>query len=230
MRTTTLLGLCACLALALGGYSLASASKMPARRSLIVNVRGAGESVILTPPDTKHRDELCAYVLTVMQGWPPPYKLGTVPLPDVAASIADVAAHDAPAWPDDTTGARSAVLLAALAYFEGDRFASYVDDGTCNKPGFRLHDARARYGTCDGGLAHSLWQIHEIELADPLEVASATTLTDRTFAAHIALRLARQSLAATGTLQNYTGEWSGPHPKADERLKFALKASAAQPF
>jgi hypothetical protein len=178
----------------------------------------------------QRREALRRYVLSIMQGWTPAVKIETVPLEDLAADIAAVAAADKPAWPGDTTGRRTAVLLAGLAYFEGARFAKYVDDGTCNEPGFRAHNPLAHHGTCDHGKAHSLWQIHEITLLEPREEADAVSLADRRFAAHIALRLARQSIAATGGLRNYTGEWDGPCPKADERLQFVEKALAAHPF
>ena len=229
MRTFLLLGLLIATVVGAAGYSLASTEDSATARSIVHTQRTAAPSDIVAEADHARRDHLRDYVLGVMRTWPSA-KIEMVPLEDVAASIASAVASDEPAWADDTTGARSAILLAALAYFEGARFAKYVDDGTCNELGFVEHNPLAHYGTCDHRLAHSLWQIHEIQLAAPREDATATALLDRDFAAHIALRLARQSLAGTATLRNYTGEWSGPCPKADERLRFADKAWREHPY
>jgi hypothetical protein len=224
---TTILVVAAICALVVVRFSIADAAPQTTTRYSVHTPRTVVDADIVVA-DRSRRDVLREYVLDVMQGWPAA-KIETVPLEDVADSIANVAAADAPAWTDDDTGARSAVLLAALGYFEGARYAKYVDTGVCNRPDFRRL-AIAKHGTCDGGLAHSIFQIHEIELVDPKEKADAVALSDRTFAAHIALRLARQSLASTGSLRNYTGEWSGACPKADERLKFADKAWRAHPY
>ncbi len=160
-------------------------------------------------------------------------------LSDVANDIAFTAVRDEPAWPDDARRDRTALLLASIAFYEGVHFAAYVDDGRCQAWGHYLalrlpvpgDGARyMHYGTCDHGAAQSLWQVHSVTLQNPTEVATSANLLDRRYAAHIALRLARQSLSATGTLRYYTGEWSGPCPKAEDRLSFALREIQAHPY
>jgi len=228
MRTILLLCILGVSGIGFASYSLADVSDPRPTKHSEHNVKSAPQESN-TAQDATRTDSIRRYVVEIMQGWAPA-KIEMAPLEDVAESIAKAAVSDEPAWPDDKTGARSAVLLASLAYFEGARFAKYVDDQTCNERSFQQRNPLAHYGTCDHRLAFSLWQIHEIELSNPHEVASASALKDRDFAAHIALRLARQSLAATGTLRNYTGEWSGPCPKAEDRLSFAEKAFRAHPF
>ena len=183
------------------------------------------------PPASELPDPIKArlslYTLGVMQRWAHAGPAVTaVGCSAVAESIAMAVVR-----PDD------AVLLAALAYFEGARFAEYVDDGLCNDKAWRKTPEGIRLmhigGDCDHGHAHSLWQIHPIEdPASPIYgLCSLETISlSRAAAAGCALEIAKRSLRETGSLMNYTGEWAGPHPKADERLKFARDASAQHPF
>ena len=69
---------------------------------------------------------IAAHLLAIVLGWTP----ATIPhvtpgelVPDIAAVVAE----EGPAIPGDETGQKTAVMLAGLAYFEGARFASYVD-------------------------------------------------------------------------------------------------------
>jgi hypothetical protein len=179
------------------------------------------------PPITDN--PMMAYTLDIMNGWPKALPiLPTVPYEEVAASIARVV-HNA----DDAS------LLAALAYKEGARYAAYVDSGLCNdlafmktKEGQRL----ARWGRCDGGHAYSLFQIHPFTdkhapLYDKCNKEAVTS--SRESAAACALAIAHQSLARTGTLVDYTGEWRSPtnsHPLADERLQLARAAVRKHPY
>lgn len=59
---------------------------------------------------------------------------------------------------DDPERARTATLLASVESHEGHGF-SYVDRGICNDP-TQKDNPVLKNGSCDGGAAHSLWQIH----------------------------------------------------------------------
>jgi hypothetical protein len=167
-----------------------------------------------------------AYTLEIMNSWTPASKsVPTVDYRDVANSIANVTES-----PDD------ADLLAAIGYWEGARYAAYVDDGSCNNPAWRKTPEGVRLmhigGDCDHSHAHSLWQIHPVEDKDAptYKFCSLAAIESREGAAKCALEIAHRSLNGTGTLAWYTGEWDGPHPKADERLEFAKRARAKHPF
>lgn len=210
--------------------------------------------VLRDAPIPEDRRALTAYVFEAITAWPPPSReVDRVDLLDLARDIAAVALEQAPAWPDDVRRGRTAILLAALAYYEGVRFAQYVDDGSCNAWWRYAHalgwqqlpeHARRllRYGTCDGSprmgraLATSLWQVHEGELAlegGGTEHVTHAKLLDRRYAAAVALAIARRSIETTGGLLRYTGEpadeW-GDHPKASQRLAFADRWWRRHPY
>lgn len=187
--------------------------------------------------DVQLRD-LKAYVLEVMNGWAPSVSLPAVSYEDVAEDIALAAMYDSIEDHGGWNGPPGrAVLLAALAYWEGARYAAYVDAGLCNSPAWRASSEGAKLihvgGNCDGGRAHSLWQIHPIaDTTSPLYELCNVEAVDgsRVAAARCAFTIAWRSLTATGSLVEYTGEWSFEHPKADVRLKFAEKALRVHPF
>ena len=141
-------------------------------------------------------------------------------------------------WPDGwSSNGDKAVLLAAIAYYEGSRFSSYVDDGRCNDKTWRKDPANARTmklgGACDGGHAWSLWQIHPFTQTDPeaFSVCSRDLVSSsRLGAARCALDIARRSMLERGNLSWYAGESAYSHPKADERLEFARRAVHGHPF
>lgn len=234
--TLALLTLCALL-----GGTLAIAQPEPlAAGSPATHRQATVEHVTMgkIPLADYAQDRLAAHVLSVIESWPKA-QTEMADLGDVANDIAFTAIHDDPAWIDDVYRDQTAMLLASLAFYEGVHFAAYVDDGRCQAWGklIALHlpmpaegAKYMHYGTCDHGAAQSLWQVHSVTLQNPTEVATSENLLDRRFAAHIALRLARQSLNATSTLRYYTGEWSGPCPKADERLSFAIREIDAHPY
>ncbi len=168
-------------------------------------------------------------LLEVMRGWPPPDKpVETVDLEPLAGAIAHTVFTENPV-PTRRTYRRlySASLLAALAYFEGARFAKYVADGRCNDPAWWKTDEGRKllhYGTCDHRHAYSLWQIH----LDALPELNPDMLMDQGVAASKALAIARQSLSWNGTLCRYSGEpYEAGCPKAKERMDFADRAYAA---
>lgn len=179
---------------------------------------------------------LAAYVEQRIRAWSPA-RIPMVDLTGLAQDIAAVTLSETRVWPDDDSGARTAIVLASLAYFEGARFAQYVDDGRCQRWGHHvwkkhhLDDEARKYrpfGMCDGGFAQSLWQVHAGS-AEGLRY-DMNTLLDRRFAARVALGIARRSIRATSTLRYYTGEWAGDDPKARDRLQFALRELAAHPM
>jgi hypothetical protein len=90
-----------------------------------------------TPPDEPRAvfDDLTTDILKVMNKWP----VARIPhanYEDVASDIALVVHEFGNVWPGGEPIAqahKSGILLAALAYWEGARFAAYVDDGRCNE-------------------------------------------------------------------------------------------------
>ena len=127
-----------------------------------------------------------------------------------------------------------ATLLATLGYMETG-FAAFVDDGRCNDPAWRASpEGRSIMGgkSCDGGQAYSIFQIHPIiDKTSPLySSCSKQAISVRAGAAGCALKIARASMEATSSLQNYTGEWGVEHPKADKRLEMANRAIARHPL
>jgi hypothetical protein len=177
---------------------------------------------------------LAVRLVDVMSSWPHATA-------GVQAADYDAIAHDIAAAVDRY---EDGVLLAGLAYWEGARFAAYVDDGRCNDPVWRKSPegqaTMLRWGDCDHMGAVSLWQIHPI--VDPSsklysvcnrDVVDVTTSTgSRIGAARCALAIARSSMQSTGDLSGYTGEApvEGAHPKADERLAFVRRTLAKFPW
>jgi hypothetical protein len=176
----------------------------------------------------------------------------------MARDIARVALHEPRIWPG-SDGAREAILLAAVAWWE-TRYRDYVDDGSCNRWASDAYRRTGKLtlkvlapeaqqlmavGTCDGGLAASIWQIHfgmgivvddrgGWHLASSRErgVTRDMALRDRKDAARVALAMARQSIQVGVGLENYVG---GNDPiarrkNARDRLDFAERYSRAHPF
>jgi hypothetical protein len=143
---------------------------------------------------------------------------------------------------DGESPERNAVELASIAAME-DKFWAYVDEARCATP-------PPGYPTCDGGLAHSIWQIHaegivittdgewEHDVDESREwmgkhldsLATPTRLDhDREFAAKVALHEVRKSMRRMHGLGGYTGEGANG-PKARERLAQANAWLASHPF
>ena len=202
-------------------------------------------------------EHLRAYVLDVMNGWT--HAVSSMPVADyddVASDIATavIAEPDdgqhcglmpsvdgfrrclwgVPSWDSDHA---KATLLAALGYWEGARYAAYVDEYKCQDPVWRASPEGQKLmhlgGDCDHKLARSLFQIHPIEDKEsPLYALcnAAAIESGRLPAARCALELAGRSMKSTGNLSNYTGEFWGEHPKADQRSDFAKTALSKHPF
>src|ERR1700690_2627309 len=167
-------------------------------------------------------------VLGTISKWAPAVaEVPHVPYEALADDISGVVtAEGAVGGPADTLE-KSAILLAGLGYFEGSRFATYVDDGSCNRwmaeamrhpirrpdsktgivtlfPNYSTLPAGARalirHGDCDAGKAFSLWQVW------PKGEFTPERLAVRTEAARAALLIARASYKLRGNLSAYTGE------------------------
>lgn len=187
---------------------------------------------------------LALHLERVLGSWSPAVReVGTVALPELARDLAAAALDlGSPRFEGDAAGARAGILLGALAYFEGARFARYVDDGSCNDDSWRADPVgrwtMRNWGDCDHGHAYSLFQIHagDLYLGDhcPLfgspEHVTGEKLRDRGYAARLALCIAHRSLTASGTLSGYTGEDSRDCPKADARLNFAVDQAEKHPL
>lgn len=139
---------------------------------------------------------------------------------------------------NDAYKAKSAVLLATIAYFEG-HFWDYVDDGRCN------HDPDNKLlvnGHCDHNKAFSLWQLHVdngvVITEDGLwawnlqgnGIKGDDIINDRKLAAKLAMHMLRSSLKYTHSLCEYTGERKPNCVKAKQRMDFAVKYSTKHPF
>lgn len=182
---------------------------------------------VQAPTDDRH-EKLRTYTLDLMNGWTHAVpQLPTADYGDIASDIAFATLGDP----------RGAGLLAGLGYWEGARYAAYVDDLRCNDPEWRASPEGIRLmhigGNCDNGHAYTIWQIHPLgDPSSPLyPLCNKERITgSRLDAAKCALALAKSSLAANGTLSGYTGEWGFEHPKADVRLEFVDHALAKHPF
>jgi hypothetical protein len=190
-------------------------------------------------PKSAAHVKLAAYVMEIMNSWPK----ASIPAADYASVAEDITSACLVNPSSDPH--EDAVVLAALAYWEGARFASYVDECLCNDPGWREEGfddsphvrGKASFtaghlmhigGDCDGGRARSLWQIHAdgIQL-DGQPVLGADLCASREHAAWVALRLARKD----PTLCSYSGEDPASGcPKAEQRVTFAKRALASHPF
>lgn len=138
----------------------------------------------------------------------------------------------------NTNGVKEALELASIASFEGG-FQTFVEDGSCNKKGYKP-DGR---GGCDGGHAFSNWQIHiygngyilqddgltnvdaEKNIArilkkplsfEPGDVIQGKNLIeDHRLAARVALHLVRLSWKSAHSLCGFTGEDCGEARNVD---------------
>jgi hypothetical protein len=211
---------------------------------------------IEVPGDDGRHERLRTYVLDIMNGWSHAVpKLEVADYGDIASDLAFAVLAE----PDDGTGCKTVtfkndskhcvwadgwntdgakvVMLASLGYWEGARYAAYVDDGRCNDKVWRASKEGQQtmrvWGDCDHSQAHSIFQIHPIDdTLSTLYKLCNTKMVDnsRVDAARCALALARGSMVWSGNLSSYTGEWGSQHPKADDRLNFAKQALAKHPM
>ncbi len=239
--------------------SIERITKLPPNEDpLLVTTVVPGPSPIEAPGDNGRHERLRSYILEVMNGWT--HAVPQVPTADYGDVASDIGyavlaeADDGTAcsltptfkdgfrrclWgPGWNTDHAKAVMLAAVGYWEGARYAAYVDELKCQDDAWRVSPEGIHLmhigGDCDHKHAHSLFQIHPLEdPASPLYAICNTKMVDnsRVDAARCALALIRRSVLTNGTLSGYTGEYiPGEHPKADVRLDFAKHALDKHPF
>ena len=178
----------------------------------------------LVPALDPRIEALRIYTREALESWPG-WQGEAISADDAALSIARAAV-------DDHRPYNAAMTLAGLAFMES-HLAKYVDSGDCNRwlheawrhghrrPNLSVLTKEAQhalqaYGTCDGGFAYSIWQIHPTSFKVPVhEEVTARKLADRDYAAKIALRIAR----IDSSLCAYAGE-APQCPKATERRMF----------
>lgn len=201
---------------------------------------------------------LAQYILSAMISWTPVRSLTAYGETEdqvrarfeaIATDIATVFtdSNEAPIFSGATGRPRSALLLASIGSFEGG-WQRFVEEGDCNKPGYKA-DGR---GGCDGGFAFTSWQIHiagggflyvggrltnvnyERQYAKdhPEEIINGNRLVaDRRTAIRVAKDLIIETKGRDCTLCGYSGESSlHEHPKADARLNRAKDYWAHHPF
>jgi len=240
------------------------------------------------PAEPEQTGALAGYVLTAMQEWNKGPMAGKATLlAEIARDIAWVALERPRIW-DGSNGAREAILLARIAWFE-DRYRDYVDQGYCqiwatmcmargmgcnldvlkhtvtkqHQPILSVNEARKKgdeavdlmnLGTCDGGQAVSIWQIHyecgsirffadggwqnacsaprdkvvlEISKTDGLvlpNMSDEDRQKHRRNSARVAHAMARQSIRVGAGLRNYVG---GEGPERAEMASMRLDSAMA---
>ncbi len=181
---------------------------------------------------------LTEYFETAMNFWVKPSSLST-DYHAVASDMATVCLAEEPIWASDKTRARTGIQMLALAYHESN-YRAYVDNGTCNKY-TKEHAPKdvARlfnlFGDCDGGEAHSMWQVWPKQMLDSngklVEFTAKDIDSDRKTAIRAALFIARRSIRGSGGLCWYSGEGSGGDcPKAAVRYETAQDYYKHHPF
>ena len=183
---------------------------------------------------------LAAWTLSLIKLWTPAVaSVPHVPYEELAQDVAGVVLEEGPIWlsPEmvvsrESEERRTSALLASLGYWEGGRFAAYVDSLECvewsrQRPSVRSAEARRllAFGDCMGGIGYSLWQVIPVTWQEGTRVEHFTPdrLWSRREAARAALLIARSSYRARGNLSGYTGEPEDTHPKADVREAFARR-------
>jgi hypothetical protein len=181
---------------------------------------------------------LTDYYEAAMNFWVKPTSLST-DYHAVASDMATVCLNEEPIWSNDTTRARTGIQMLALAFHESS-YRAYVDDGTCNKY-TKEHAPKdvarlfALFGDCDGGEAHSMWQVWPKQMLDSngklVEFTARDLDSDRKNAIRAALFIARRSIRGSGGLCWYSGEGSGGDcPKAAVRYETAQDYYKHHPF
>lgn len=147
----------------------------------------------------------------------------------ISRDIAVVTLSEERAFDDDANGQKTALLLTSLAYYEtGKSWASWVDDGRCNDPSWRvMHAGWLKGGGCDDAKAWGMWQVHAPG-DDP--VIGRTYVAHRRTGIRVALTIARKSLRAGIGLCGYSGETPPACPFGEHRLKAALGWATKFPF
>ena len=161
---------------------------------LATSLRPAADDSVLGEAPTPETDALTAYLYESMRAWtevpendPPGDEARAARNAAMRARLASTASDitavvrseaGAPLFEGDRDLSRTAVLVAAVAFYESG-YRDYVDRGLCNDWSWRhpkttgpgavsLDEVKQRRaillgGSCDGGFAYSDWQIHPFD-------------------------------------------------------------------
>lgn len=228
-----------------------------AKNATVCHVASPDMAQTITAPATRYDEasegavctgvceELAAYIEDTLREWNKGPMAGKATrYHEIARDIAVVVLREPRIWVG-SNGSREGVLLVSIAWWE-TRLRDYVDDGSCNRwmldawrrCGGRLSclpkealDAMNTGGTCDGGNAASLWQIHSGDGDIARHLTTKDLYSNRKLAAATALAIARRSIQAGAGLMQYVGG-VGPDraEKARQRLSKAEEWSRKHPF
>jgi len=213
----------------------ATVATIPASITTVTGIPAPAED---EEDDDGRLESLTEYFEDAMTSWARPDKL-SADYHSIASDMASVVVAEDPIWVSDTSRARTGIMLLGIAFWES-RYFSYVDNGSCNKyvngRGAPKEIRRLiQSGNCDGGWAHSMWQVHPMKWYvgnGQYEEFSGEKLLDRKTAIHAALLIARRSIRSTNGLCWYTGEGADGAgcPKAIVRFDYGVKYSRLNPF
>jgi hypothetical protein len=96
------------------------------------------------------------YIASALHEWEPYSHLQEAVAHDIARVVLDPG--EQALFPDDVARGKTATLLASIEHYEGTG-RQYVDSGLCNDPK-QKDNPLLKGGSCDGGSAVSLFQIH----------------------------------------------------------------------
>jgi len=211
--------------------------------------------------DQARFSELHGYVFDAMNAAVKPDQY-SVSYDDVSRDIVTVVLdpNEPPIWRNDKTKARTNIMMVSIAYHETN-FRAYVDDGRCNSTKWRNSDEGVKFmkisGNCDGGIAHSMWQVHtglggivtvpvdydsnpsdrrewcysyQCTSHDGTLVAPVEMTTNRQAAIRVALHMIRRSVRNNVGLCQFTGEKGSSCPKGEVRYSWAEEYSKKHPF
>jgi hypothetical protein len=228
-----------------------AAAASPQEHPAVTNMQPQTLAAVVTPTEVPVQPEalpseeeakveqLADYVLGAMNFAVKPDE-NSASYESVAHDIAEVVSDpkEPPIWKEDSTKARTAIMLVSIAFWETS-FRSFVDEGKCNDKAWRAspegQEAMRRWGTCDGGIARSIWQIHaehgitvvpanyddESQELSKREwcyssecgdddggtiISPEAMVSDRKNAARVALHMARRSIRNNAHLCQFTGE------------------------
>jgi hypothetical protein len=237
--TLTLLGLAASLAPTVAKHQPPVAASASAMAPI--------EALEPAAPAEPACDEAAPYLLKSARTWRQPAPDAAEDVDALVRAIAVVACREPAVFGEPSPHAKTAVLLATLAFFESG-WAEYVLDGDCNTEAWRRTEAGRRAmlsgGSCDGGLAWSAFQIHVGEgfvltndgyydrpwsapAGHPVE--GPAMIIDSELAVRLALAIVRTSIdRCGGTLNCYAG--AGNEGRAKVRLDFARSWWTRHPY
>lgn len=170
---------------------------------------------------------LVLYISTVLSSVAP--HIGETRRASISRDIAVATLSSERAFDDDATGQKTALLLVAIAHYEtGKSWATWIDDGRCNDPAWRLRNEQwLKAGGCDNAKAWGMWQVHAPG-DDP--ALGKRYVENRQAGIRAALFIVRESLKMGVGLCAYSGETFPKCRKADHRFDKAREWEVKFPF